>query len=175
MNIYLFVFQSILMLSISELKHHKKVNKEKTFRNISESIAELKYLTVNQKLKGQKIYTKKQSELTEILIKYEDKELNEETKLEVSKECVALIANKYDLFLACVYFVVFVSAFFFPFWDYYFALLFPFLIINLILIGIFVLGLGMLVRFSLRQKLFGKIFVFTIFAFFLIMAIVPSH
>ena len=99
--------------------------------------------------------------------------MNEETKLEISKECAALIANKYDLFLACVHFVVLVSAFFFPFWDYYFALLFPFLIINLVLIGIFVLGLGMLVRFSLRQKLFGKIFVFTLLAFFLITAIVP--
>ena len=159
------------MGSVSDYMNNKKVNIEKTFRNIKDISEELRQLTVTQKLKGRKPLTRKQQELTEILMKYEDNEPSNENNLALSKECATAIAKKYDLFVYCLYLILLIVAFFFPFWNYFFSLSLPFLAINIILIGLLVFFLGIMARFSLKQKSLIKIYLFVIFTSLLITSI----
>ncbi|MDQ0205812.1 hypothetical protein [Alkalicoccobacillus murimartini] len=171
LNMFLVVYQVLLMGSVSDYINNKKANADKTFRNINGVIKDLRQLTVVPKLKGRQPLTQKQQKLTKLLMKYENKELSKEDNLTISKECATNIAQKYDLFLCFTYLVLLVTSFFFPFWDYIFSLSFSLFVVNALLLGLGVLFLGILSRFSLRQKLFLKIFGLVVIASLIIAAI----
>lgn len=166
LNVYLVVYQVALMATISDLQENERKNKpisKKTISNIDMIVTELKRITIVPATNGKTPLTRKQKNLIELIMKYD-----QNTNLALSKVCAEFISKKYDLFLISFLIILFVVVTIIPLWDYLSSLSLLFFILNAFLLGLLVFSVGVLTRISLRQRIFVNVYIIELFALVII-------